>query len=61
MTGSAHRRDTAPRSEGWGVLWIARFAVRRAHKAGYVSTNVPVPRDVLMHAITESMMVIGPA
>ena len=44
-----------------GREWIKQFGVRRAHNPGYVSTNVPVPRDVLMVAIANAMVVGGMA
>jgi hypothetical protein len=43
-----------------GKAWIARYGTRRAHNVGYISVGVPVPRDVLLRAIAEAMIVVAP-
>jgi len=49
----------APLQRAWrlyGRQWIDRYGQRRAHNVGYVSTNVPVPIDVLLHAMADAMV-----
>lgn len=50
----------APLQRAWrlyGRQWIDRYGQRRAHNVGYVSTNVPVPIDVLLHAMADAMVI----
>lgn len=44
-----------------GKEWIQRYGTRRARNIGYVTASVPVPRDVLMEAMAEAMVVRMPA
>jgi hypothetical protein len=63
-SGTCYLLPVAPLQRAWrrrGREWLERYGVRRALNPGYVSTSVPVPRDVLMNAITESMMISGTA
>lgn len=40
-----------------GREWIERYGTRRALNPGYVTVSVPVPRDVLLRAIAEALIV----
>jgi hypothetical protein len=59
-TGACFLMPVAPLQRAWrqhGRDWIKRYGVRRAQNEGFVSVNVPVPRDVLMKAIAAAMFV----
>jgi hypothetical protein len=59
-TGLCFLLPVVPLQRAWrqrGREWIGLYGVRRAQNPGYVSTSVPVPRDVLMQAIAAAMMV----
>ena len=48
-----------PLQRAWrlnGKHWISTFGERKARNVGYVSTNVPVPIDTLMGAISAAMI-----
>lgn len=52
-----------PLQRAWrdnGGRWAARYGVIRARNSGYCSVSVPVPRDVLLRAIVEAL-VLSPA
>ncbi|HEX7822712.1 MAG TPA: hypothetical protein VF463_19085 [Sphingobium sp.] len=40
-----------------GREWIRRYGTRQAHNVGYVTASVPVPRDVLMQAMADAMVI----
>lgn len=59
-SGVCYLLPVAPLQRAWrlyGREWIKRYGIRRALNPGYASVGVPVPRDVLMRAIAEAMMV----
>lgn len=50
----------APLQRSWrmfGRSWVGIYGQRRAANPGYVSTSVPVPISILMHAIVQAMLV----
>jgi hypothetical protein len=50
----------APLQRAWrqrGRQWIGLYGQRRAQNEGYTSVGVPVPRNALMQAIAEAMIV----
>ena len=59
-TETCYLLPVAPLQRAWrqrGREWIVAYGTRRARNPGYVSVGVPVPRDVLMQAIVDAMMV----
>lgn len=51
-----------PLQRAWrqrGRQWIGLYGQRRAVNDGYTSVGVPVPREVLVTAIAEAMIVCG--
>jgi hypothetical protein len=62
-SGVCYLLPVAPLQRAWrrnGRQWIERYGTRRAYNVGYVSVGVPVPKDVLMLAIADAMIVVSP-
>lgn len=63
-SGVCYLLPVVPLQRAWrqhGKEWIKEYGTRRAQNVGYVSVNVPVPKDVLMRAIVEAMVISLPA
>ncbi len=61
-SGVCYLLPVAPLQRAWrrnGKDWVARYGTRRAQNVGYVSVGVPVPRDVLLRAIADAMIVVA--
>jgi hypothetical protein len=59
-SGVCYLLPVAPLQRAWrrnGKEWIARYGTRKAHNVSYISVGVPVPRNVLMQAIAEAMII----
>jgi len=59
-TETCYLLPVAPLQRAWrqrGREWLVAYGTRRARNPGYTSVGVPVPRDVLMLAIVDAMMV----
>ena len=61
-SGVCYLLPVVPLQRAWrqhGKEWISRYGTPRAQNVGYVSVSVPVPKDVLMRAIADAMIVAG--
>jgi len=59
-SGVCYLLPVVPLQRAWrlnGRAWIERFGTRRAHNVGYISVGVPVPKNILMAAVAEAMIV----
>jgi hypothetical protein len=59
-SGVVYLLPVVPLQRAWrqhGRRWIELYGQRRAQNPGYVSVSVPVPREVLMGAIMDAMVV----
>ena len=59
-SGVCYLLPVVPLQRAWrqhGKEWIRLYGTRRAQNVGYVSVSVPVPKDVLMRAIADAMIV----
>lgn len=59
-SGTCFMLPVVPLQRAWrqhGRHWLSVYGTRRARNPGYTSTGVPVPREELLRAIAEAMIV----